>query len=146
MKKSMVIAAAFSLCLGSSAYAKDVLQHHSIESARSNSVVEEVLSGPVSFYWGEQPHPAVAKNLGTYKTSKRANGFAKASENSCAQALASALLVFLDRADKEGGNAVINLRSNIRNRPESSSTEYSCLVGGMMVNVALKGDVVLLKK
>ncbi len=141
-----MIAAAFTLCIGSSAYAKDILQHHSIESAKSDSTVAEVLSGPVAFYWGKQSHPAVIRELGTYKSSRRTNGVGKASTTSCAHALASALLVFQERVDQEGGNAVINLRSNIKNRSESSTTEYSCLVGRMMVNVALKGDVVLLDK
>ncbi len=147
MKKMLVAAVICGLCMGSSAYAADKLLHHTIESAKANdSTAQELLSGPIKFYWGKQSHPAVAKKYGNYKTSKRANGFMKSDEKSCAHALASALITFRDRAQKEGGNAVINLQSNIKNNPESSTTQYSCLVGKMMVNVALKGDVVRLKK
>ncbi len=70
----------------------------------------------------------------------------KENEDACARALASALLVFKDRARKEGGNAVIDLKSNLNDREEASATEYSCMVGSMMVNVALKGTVVTLDK
>lgn len=134
-----------SLC-ASSAFAADVKQHFSIQDAKNYSSVKDVYAGDIGLYWGDQKHSKVLSNKGTFKTSKRTNGFMKENQEACAHALASALIVFQDRARKEGGNAVINLTSNIKNVEESSETEYSCLVGSIMVNVALKGTVVSLKK
>ncbi|WP_163335666.1 excinuclease ABC subunit A [Desulfopila sp. IMCC35008] len=128
------------------ASAADVKKKFTLESAKANSDVQDVLNGDITIYWGTQAHPQVEKELGVYKTSKRTNGFMKAEEEACSHALASALIVFQERARKEGGNAVIGLQSNIKNQAESSETEYSCLIGSMMVNVALKGKVVKLKK
>lgn len=146
MNKVAGVIVAACLLSAVSAMAADVKKKFTIESARSSAAVQQVLDGDIAMYWGNQPHPAIAKSIGVYKTSKRTNGFMKAEEGACAHALASALIVFQERARKEGGNAVVGLVSNIKDMEESSETEYSCLVGGMMVNVALKGTVVKLAR
>jgi uncharacterized protein YbjQ (UPF0145 family) len=146
MKRMILLTMAIFFISAVSASAADVKKKLTLESAKASSDVQDVLNGDISMYWGGQAHPKVAKEIGIYKTSKRTNAFMKAEEEACARALASALLVFQERARKEGGNAVINLESNIKNQVESSETEYSCLVGSMMVNVALKGKVVQLQK
>jgi uncharacterized protein YbjQ (UPF0145 family) len=51
-----------------------------------------------------------------------------------------------DRVRKEGGNAVINIRSNYRNVERESATEFTCGAGAIVAGVALKGEVVTLKK
>lgn len=108
--------------------------------------VKNLFDDEISFYWGNAPHGKVTKKFGTYKTSKRTNGFAKVQSQACAWAMASSLAALRDRAQKEGGNAVINIVSNIKNNEESSETAYSCLAGKVMVNVALKGTVVTIQK
>lgn len=145
MLKKMVLGSvlAISMC-ATSALAADVKRHLSIEGARSYGSVQDVLNGDVAMYWAGQDHPKVVKKHGVFKTSKRTNGFMKENEQACSRALASALIVFRDRAHREGGNAVIDIKSNLKNVEEASATEYSCLVGTMMVNVALKGTVVTL--
>lgn len=134
---------AVSLC-ATSAFAADVKKHFPIESAKNYSSIQNVYESDIAVYWKGQSHPKVKKNRGTYKTSKRTNGFMKENEASCAHALASALIVLQQRARKEGGNAVIDIISNVHNIEEASATEYTCLVGSMMVNVALKGTVATL--
>jgi uncharacterized protein YbjQ (UPF0145 family) len=146
MRRVLVFALAFLFISAAFASAADVKKTFTLESAKSSSDVQDVMNGDIALYWGKQAHPKIEKEIGVYKTSKRTNGFMKAEEEACSRALASALLVFQERARKEGGNAVVNLESNIKNQVESSETEYSCLVGSMMVNVALKGKVVKLKK
>ncbi|WP_136809457.1 excinuclease ABC subunit A [Desulfosediminicola flagellatus] len=134
---------AVSLC-ATSAFAADVKKHLPIESTKKYSSIQSVYESDIAVYWKGQSHPKVKKNRGTYKTSKRTNGFMKENEASCAHALASALIVLQQRARKEGGNAVIDIISNVHNIEEASATEYTCLVGSMMVNVALKGTVATL--
>ena len=43
---------------------------------------------------------------------------------------------------KEGGNAVVNIVSNYKNKETSSETEYMCGNGALMAGVALKGTVI----
>ena len=145
MTKRIVLSSvlAISLC-ATSALAADVKKTFTINSAKEYSSVQNIYDGDIAIYFKGQSHHAVKKSMGTFQTSKRTNGFMKANEASCAHALASALAVFQERARKEGGNAVVDLVSNIKNMEEASATEYSCLVGSMMVNVALKGKVVKL--
>lgn len=128
------------------ALSADVKEKFPIKDAMEYKEVKDLFSGDVTFYWGDQPHPAVVTKYGNFKTSKRTNGFGKARADACAWAMASALDALQDRAIREGGNAVINIQSNIQNNPESSQTQFSCLAGMMMVNVALKGDVVKVAK
>lgn len=146
LKKISLAFTAASFLLASQAFGADVLKRFSIPEAEQSAVVQESLEGDISMYWATEKHPAVQKNYGTFTTSKRSNGFRKENVDACGRALASALIAFQDRARREGGNAVIDLKSNIKGHEESSAVEYSCLVGSMMVNVALKGTVVTINK
>lgn len=146
IKKICIIAAGAYLLAASNVFAADVLKRFSIKEAEQSPVVQDSLDGDIAMYWATGKHPAVAKRYGTFTSSKRTNGLGKQPVDSCARALASALIAFQDRARREGGNAVIDLKSNIKGREEASAVEYSCLVGTMMVNVALKGTVVTLEK
>ncbi len=146
LKKTLATASMMMVMAASNAGAKDVLHHLSISEAEKTEVVRQSLGGDVKFYWANQKHPAVKETIGTYTTSKRTNGFAKSPEESCPRALASALIAFQDRARNSGANAVIDLKSNVKNNEEASAVEYSCLVGSIMVNVALKGTVVKIAK
>ena len=125
--------------------AADVIKKFSIEEATLTGTYQNVITGEIAMYWGDQPHPEIIKKFGSYKVSKRTNGFMKEPEDSCTRAMASALVVLQNRAIKKGGNAVVNIQSNIQNNEESSSIEFTCLVGSVMVNSALKGTVVTLK-
>lgn len=141
--KTMFGIIAITLCLTTLAQAEDVKVRFSIQDAMVNPKIQAKL-GDVKLYWGNQKHPKVVKNFGEFKTSNRTNAFMKGREEACQWALASGLIRLQERALKEGGNAVIDIRSNIKNREMSSATEYECLAGSMMVNVALKGTVVKL--
>ena len=58
----------------------------------------------------------------------------------------SAVLALQERARAEGGNAVINIKSNYKDHLTESATEFTCGAGALIAGVALKGDVVTLKK
>ncbi len=147
MKKRILTLVIF-LILGMATFAvaKDALVHFPIENAFISLKFKSELNPDIKLYWGDQDHPKVKTTFGEYKTSQRTNAFGKAREDACQWALASSIRELQERAAKEGGNAVINIKSNIKNNENSSTTEYDCLAGRMMVNVALKGTVVKLAK
>ncbi len=124
--------------------AADSLTKFSIDKAMASPNISALFPGDVAFFWGDQQHPPVTTNFGNFKTSKRTSALGKGREKACSWAMASALEALQNRAYREGGNAVINIVSNIKGRMESSTTQFSCLAGSMMVNVAIKGDVVTL--
>ncbi len=126
-------------------WAADEVLSFSIEEALNDPKIEGALFSDVPLYWGKQAHPSVAKKYGEYKASKRTNALGKSKEAACRWALATSLKVLQMRAVKEGGNAVVNIRSNIYNNEKSSATEFDCLAGRAMVNSSIKGDIVKLK-
>jgi uncharacterized protein YbjQ (UPF0145 family) len=132
--------------LATGASATDFKQKFSIQQAIQLEPVKRKLAGNVAFYWGKQPYPATAATFGTYKASRRIGKDRMDISTACALAMADALVSLRDEAERQGGNAVVDIVSNLKNEMESSESEYSCMVGRMLVNVALKGTVVTLKK
>jgi hypothetical protein len=144
LKKTILPAILLLFSMIGAASAADVLQHLDIDNAMQNVKVKEALLPDIKLYFAGEKHAAVAKDYGTFRTSKRTNSFMKDKIDSCEWALASALQHLQDSAVRHGGNAVIDITSNIQNRKNASSVQYDCLVGGMMVNVALEAKIVKL--
>jgi uncharacterized protein YbjQ (UPF0145 family) len=87
----------------------------------------------------------VKKTIGEFATNKKTNAFGKSDEAACQHVFLSAVLELQERARKEGGNAVINIKSNYKNDLRASATEFTCGAGAVLAGVALVGDVVTLK-
>lgn len=127
------------------AQADDDVSAHQIEAVMSRPDFTSQLEG-VRFYFGNAPHPTVARMIDdNVTTSLRTRKFGRSDEESCQWVMLSALLQLRSHALSVGGNAVVNIRSNWRNVETSSATEYQCSVGFLMAGVALKGDVVSLR-
>ena len=127
-------------------WAADEIFSFSIEEAMNDPKIQGALLEDIELYWGRQAHPPVVRKYGEYKATKRTNALGKSKEAACRWALATSLKVLQTRARKEGGNAVVNIRSNIYNNEKSSVAEFDCLAGRVIVNASIKGDVVKLKK
>ncbi len=128
------------------ASAADVIRHLSIEKAMDSGKVRAALISEVALFFAGESHPAVVQEFGLFKTSKRTNSFMKDKVDSCEWAFASALQKLQQNAINHGGNAVIEITSNVRNRKNPSTIQFDCLVGSMMVNVALQARVVDLEQ
>ena len=98
----------------------------------------------MKFAFGKTLIGNVAKNHGEFRTNKKTNAFGKSDERACNWAFLSAMITLRNRAIAEGGNAVINIRSNYKNNVSSSETTYQCGAGNVIAGVALIGDVVTL--
>ncbi|HRP09514.1 MAG TPA: hypothetical protein PLK37_00605 [Terricaulis sp.] len=116
--------------------------------------IEPVLNDPefatategVRFFFGNQPHPAVAQRIEQNVTTARpARSRFRDAEMACQRAMLNSLVALRDYALRHGGNAVINIRSNTNLLERSSRTEYQCVAGRMRATAALKGDVVRLR-
>ena len=128
------------------ALAADTLVKMDIKSALENPKIQNAIYNDIALYWGPEKHPQTIKNFGEFSISKRTNKLGKSREQACQWALASSIKVLQERARKEGGNAIIKIKSNIKHNEVSSASSYECLCGSMMVNVVLKGTVVKLAK
>jgi hypothetical protein len=143
MKKLWMLAALCAAFAASHAYARDSIGTYSVDEALQ-SEPGKVDEG-VALYFAGQTHPGVAKTLGQFATNKKTNAFGKSDLRACQHVFLSAVLELQERARKEGGNAVINIKSNYKNALRESATEFTCGAGAMIAGVALVGDVVTLK-
>ncbi|MBE8715850.1 excinuclease ABC subunit A [Cellvibrio polysaccharolyticus] len=127
------------------AQARDDVRDYSLVEALSSEQAKEALGTNIKFYFGSQKHGTVSKRFGEFSTNKKTNGFNKTDKGACEWVFLSALKTLKERAEKEGGNAVVNIRSNYRNNLTSSNETFQCGSGALMSGVALVGDVVTIK-
>ena len=133
------------LYLPALAQARDDINRYSIESAMSNSAAKEKLNKGYTFKFGDQAHGKITANHGEFMSNKKTNAFGKSDKQACDWAFLSAMLSFQDRINKEGGNAVVNIRSYYKKNTLSSATEYECGNGAIIAGVTFQGDVVTLE-
>lgn len=127
------------------AAARDTFHDLSVEEATHGEIGEEKLLD-VPFYMKGQDHPPIARDLGVFTSNRRTNAFNKSDEKACAIAFLSAVISLQQRATKEGGDAVVEIRSITKHNDLDSPTQYRCVAGAMIANVALEGRVVRLAK
>lgn len=147
MRQLIAVAVVSLFCLGllsTPVLAKDNWHQLSVEDAKNSALGQEKLRPEIKIYMKGQKHSKVKKMIGEYSTNKRTNGFGKSAQQACDRAFISALMALQDRAVKEGGNAVIDIYTITKDKTFESAKEYSCIKGGFVTNVALKGTVATL--
>ncbi|WP_028212576.1 excinuclease ABC subunit A [Paraburkholderia mimosarum] len=143
MKKLWMFAALCAAFAASHAQARNTVESYPVDAALRSEPGK--VSDDIALYFAGQPHPAVKKALGQFSTNKKTNAFGKTDEVACQHVFLSAVAELQERARKEGGNAVINIKSNYKNELRASDTEFTCGAGAMIAGVALVGEVVTLK-
>lgn len=99
----------------------------------------------VRLYFGTQKPPAVAKRMATVSANTKSNAVGKSDQEACDIAFLSAVARLQEHARKQGGNAVVDIKSVYRGSNSRSEMEYVCGAGTVMVGVTLEGTVVRLK-
>ncbi|WP_175727345.1 excinuclease ABC subunit A [Burkholderia ambifaria] len=144
MKYRIALALLGATFIVSAAHARDTIRDYPIENALKSE--EGKLDDGVALYFGDQSHPRVLKSYGTFATNKKTNAFGKSDEAACQHVFLSAVIELQARARKEGGNAVVGIKSNYRNVLRSSTTEFTCGAGAVVAGAALTGEIVTLKR
>ena len=108
-KLTLLLIPAVFLMLISTASATDVVEQLPLKHALENEKVRDAISSNYPLYWGDQNHPAVKKEFGKFRISKRTSTVGKSGVQACEWALASAIIELQNRASSEGGNAIINI-------------------------------------
>lgn len=114
----------------------------SISEALELGEREGRLDNSIRLYFGSQRHPAIQRRLGTYTSVKKTNSVGKSDQRACKWAFLSAVITLQGRALREGGNAVVNIRSKYGKNVVSSTTDFECGAGAVIAGVTLIGDVV----
>ena len=127
------------------ALARDDVNDFSLDDAMSTQKISSAIGDGVSFYFGDQEYPTIIQKFGEFRSNKKTSAFGKSDKAACQWAFASAMKSLKQRADKEGGNAVINIRSNYKNNLTTSDSIFKCGAGSVIAGVALVGDIVKLE-
>jgi hypothetical protein len=143
MKRHLICAVLFA-GLSAHAFARDTVANYPVNAALASEPGK--VGDDIPLFFAGQKHPGVVKSYGEFATNKKTNAFGKSDETACQHVFLSAVLELQDRARREGGNAVINIKSNYKNEERESATEFTCGAGAVIAGVALKGEVVTLKK
>jgi uncharacterized protein YbjQ (UPF0145 family) len=128
--------------LAQTAAAKDTFHDYSVEAALKSPSATNMSAIPV--FMAGQDHPAAGASLETATSNRRTNAFGKSDEDACAIAFLSAIIALQDRAKTLGGAAVIDIKSITKHNDLASATEYRCVSGALIANVALTGTIVKL--
>ncbi len=145
MKKSLFLLAT-ALAVSSVCQARDTHHMFPVQDALNAGEAKAKLDPKIRFYFGDTPHPKVAKDFGEFTSNKKTNAFNKSDKVACEWAFLSAMVSFQDRAKELGGDAVINIKSYYKKDLRVSRSEYLCGAGGLMAGVTFKGTVVKLAK
>jgi uncharacterized protein YbjQ (UPF0145 family) len=146
--KSIIGAGVAILVMGSMsvAVARDDRLMFPVKSAMATGqTTKEKLDPSIPLYFGKKA-PPVEKKIGEWTSNKKTNATNKSDQEACEIAFVSAAISLQDRAKREGGNAVINIKSVYKNENVENDTEYLCGAGTFLSGVALRGTVVTLKK
>ncbi len=126
------------------AQARETRHKFPIEAALAKAQASGQLAPGIKLFWGTQKHPKPTAQLGPTRTNKKTNFFNKTDQEACDWAFMSSLIALTQYAQRVGGNAIVNIRSNYKNVPFSSETEYECGAGNVTGGTAFVGDVVKL--
>ena len=143
MRSGLALAISVSLLAATAAQARNTFHDQPVQGAKDSKYAKTLLDVP--FYMAGQKHPKVLKTIGEWPTNQRTNAFNKSDEDACNLVFLSAIIALQKRAQAEGGNAVIDIKSTTKHNDLSSPTDFRCVAGAMIANVALTGKVVKLE-
>lgn len=124
------------------ARAADKMLDLAVADAKASSHAKALLDVP--FFMAGEKHPAVGRKLGEWPTNQRTNAFAKSKTDACHRVFVSAIRSLQLRAQNEGGDAIVDVRSTTKDQPLESATQFRCAAGAAVANVSLTGTVVKL--
>jgi hypothetical protein len=138
------LAAAVLLATSPVAQTRETLHNFPIEAALAKAQAAGQLAPGIKLFFGTQKHAKPTAQLGPARTNKKTNFFNKSDQEACDWAFLSSMITLTQYAQRVGGNAVVNIRSNYKNNEFSSETEYQCGAGNVTGGTAFVGDVVKL--
>lgn len=153
MKKLISSMALAAVMFSANALGADSMHYFEIDKFMKSNAFKTSLSGNVEFKFGKGSgagEKIIAKDLISNKKSSKTDkgdtfsdmkGEFADNEKACAWTLLSALKTFEERAMKEGGKKVVNLTGYFKKQEYDSKDRFQCAVGGIMVGVALRGDI-----
>jgi uncharacterized protein YbjQ (UPF0145 family) len=141
---ALALSAALLFC-APSLHAADEWQEFPAAAAIKSPLGQKKLLPTIQVFMKGQSHPGIVKKFREFKTNQRSSKFGKSVQEACDTAFLSGLIALQKRAEREGGNAVVDIYTITKNKKFESPENYQCIAGSMISNVALMGTVVTLR-
>jgi uncharacterized protein YbjQ (UPF0145 family) len=132
--------------LATPAWARDDHNMFPLDHALNNPLAQQKIDKSIRLFFGNQAHPKVSQEFGTFNTNKKTNASNKTDQEACEWAFLSAVDSLINRARQLGANAVIDIKSNYKNIITVSDSQYMCGNGSWTAGVAFIGTMVKLGK
>ena len=132
------------VCVGMQVQAADDLLRFSIEEVLQSENGKKKMRDDIKLYFGTQSSHEMKSVIAKVKTNKKTNAFNKSDREACEWVFLSAVIALQDKARELEANAVINIKSNFKNRELDNAEKFECGSGFLMAGVALKGMAVKL--
>jgi len=145
MKNTLPILFAL-LLLVPSAAAPASIDDYWINEVMTSNDAQKALGNSILFFFGDEPHGKVLRNLGDIKASKKTRALGKDDQEACHWVFLSTMKQLKADAIRRGGNAVINIRSNYKDKITSSSETFKCGAGTLLARVALIGTIIEMER
>jgi len=142
MKSYRWMVAAILLAAAQVSSAKDVIHDYPVDAALKGPNASNLKKIPI--YMAGQDYPAGDK-IEDNKSNRRTNAFNKSDQEACDIAFLSAIIALQERAAAVGGTAVVDIKSVTKNQDLTSATDYRCVSGAFVANVALTGTIIKTK-
>ena len=147
MKRLLLIGSLMTSFIAMGAVARDDIGDYSFDEAMALEQSKEALGNDILFYFGnQQPRGEITQIFGEFQSNKKTNAFNKSDKEACQWVFLSAMISLRDRALREGGNAVINIKSNYRNNETISNETFKCGAGAFIAGTTLLGTVVTIEE
>lgn len=147
MRKLLMITTLMTPFIAMDAVARDDVGDYSFEDAMALEQTKQELDGDIRFYFGDQqPSGEITQRFGEFQANKKTNAFNKSDTEACQWVFLSAMISLRDRALSEGGNAVINIKSNYKNNETVSNETFKCGAGTFVAGTTLLGTVVTIEE
>lgn len=144
MKISFILGILALLIISSTAFARNSEVLVDAMEAVINQGKGDLLDIP--YYLKGQTHPEVEKTISHMRSTRKGRSAFQSDDDACSRTFVTALKSLQERAQQEGGNAIINIISVTKDTPYEDARQFRCIAGGIVVHVAIEGDIVVLKK
>ena len=108
--KRILLSLLASLMLSPAAFARDDVGDYFINEVMSSDAARTALGDDILFFFGDEEHGKVLRDIAEVKTNKKTNAFGKTDEEACHWVFLSAMKQLKSAAIKRGGNAVVRFR------------------------------------
>ncbi len=140
---TLLLITSFLSIIGAPASARRTVHFFPIKAALESDIGKDKLLDVPVYARGEKA-PKTNQKLGNWSSKRSTRGIGRSDEAACEIAFISAVISLQTRAQREGGDALVDLHS-VSEGEGAEDGSYECVAGSTVVHVRVSGDVIRTK-